>query len=252
MSDTRAASTQGHDDGNARLEQLRTSLGALHERIDRGCAAAGRDPEEVTLVVVTKFFPASDVLLLHRLGVRHFGENRDQEASEKFATARAELSRRGADDLTLHFIGRLQSNKAAHVATYADVVQSVDRIKVVEALAKGAHRVDRRLEVLLQVSLDGDTSRGGALPSDLDALADAVAGHALLRLRGVMAVAPLQADPDVAFAALDEVARGLRARHPDARWVSAGMSGDLEAALRHGATHLRVGTAILGSRPSLL
>jgi pyridoxal phosphate enzyme (YggS family) len=235
-----------------RLDQLRTGLTAVHNRIARGCAEAGRDAAEVTLVVVTKFFPASDVLLLHRLGVRHFGENRDQEASEKYALVRDELSRHGADDLTLHFIGRLQSNKAAHVATYADVVQSVDRAKVVTALAKGAHRVDRPVDVLLQVSLDGDTSRGGCLPTDLDGLANAVAGHGLLRLRGVMAVAPLEADPDDAFTALHEVATDLRRHHPEATWISAGMSGDLESALRHGATHLRVGTAILGSRPSLL
>ena len=102
------------------------------------------------------------------------------------------------------------------------------------------------------MSLDGATSRGGVLPRDADALADAVAAAALLELRGVMAVAPLGADPDEAFARLRDVADGIRARHPRADWISAGMSGDLEAALRHGATHLRVGTAILGSRPSLL
>ncbi len=147
-----------------RLEQLRDNLAAVHERIARGCAEAGRDPEDVTLVVVTKYFPASDVLLLHQLGVRHFGENRDQEASEKFREVRRTLSEAGERDLTLHFIGQLQSNKAAHVAGYADVVESVDRAKLVAALAKGAHAADRRLEVLVQVSLDGATSRGGVLP----------------------------------------------------------------------------------------
>ena len=252
MSSAPRVGTARREEQAARREQLRASLAAVHERIARGCDAAARDPRDATLVVVTKFFPASDVLLLHELGVRHFGENRDQEAGEKYAKVRSELSRRGADDLTFHFIGRLQSNKAAHVATYADVVQSVDRLKVIDGLDKGAHRSDRRLDVLLQVSLDGDTSRGGALPRDLDALADAVAGHGLLRLRGVMAVAPLEADPDSAFATLRDVAERLRVAHPEATWLSAGMSGDLEAALRHGATHLRVGTAILGSRPSLL
>ncbi|CAN7422028.1 YggS family pyridoxal phosphate-dependent enzyme [Terrabacter sp. LjRoot27] len=236
----------------ARREQLRDSLAAVHERIERGCAEAGRDPGDVTLVVVTKYFPASDVLLLHELGVRHFGENRDQEAAEKFREVRHALSEAGAPGLTLHFIGQLQSNKAAHVAGYADVVQSVDRPKLVGALAKGAHAADRTVQVLLQVSLDGDTSRGGVLPADAEALADAVAAQQLLQLRGVMAVAPLGADPDAAFARLREVADGIRARHPGADWISAGMSGDLEAGLRHGATLLRVGTAILGSRPSLL
>ncbi|MEW1955766.1 YggS family pyridoxal phosphate-dependent enzyme [Terrabacter sp. NPDC080008] len=235
-----------------RLEQLRENLAAVHERIARGCADAGRDPGEVTLVVVTKFFPASDVLLLHRLGVRDFGENRDQEAGEKFAEVRRVLFAADGQGPTLHFIGQLQSNKAAHVAGYADVVQSVDRRKLVTGLAKGAAGRGRRLQVLLQVSLDGDTSRGGAPPEQLDELAEAVAGEEHLDLRGVMAVAPLGADPDASFARLREVADGIRSRHPGADLVSAGMSGDLEAALRHGATHLRVGTAILGSRPSLL
>jgi len=239
-------------DERGRLEQLRDNLAAVHERIERGCADAGRDPGEVTLVVVTKFFPASDVLLLHRLGVRHFGENRDQEAVEKFREVRRVLSATGEPEPLLHFIGQLQSNKAGHVAAYADVVQSVDRPKLVTALARGARSHDRRLLLLLQVSLDGDTSRGGALPEHLHALADAVAAEDRLDLRGVMAVAPLGADPDASFARLREVADGIRARHPGADWISAGMSGDLEAGLRHGATLLRVGTAILGSRPSLL
>lgn len=235
-----------------RLEQLRDNLAGVHDRIARGCEEAGRDSEDVTLVVVTKYFPASDVLLLHQLGVRHFGENRDQEASEKFREVRRALSEAGGDDLTLHFIGQLQSNKAAHVAGYADVVESVDRAKLVSPLAKGAHAAERRLEVLVQVSLDGATSRGGALSHDADTLADAVAAAGALELRGVMAVAPLGADPDEAFARLHDIADGIRARHPRADWISAGMSADLEAALRHGATHLRVGTAILGSRPSVL
>ena len=236
----------------ARLDELRRNLDAVHARIEKGCADAGRDPSAVTLVVVTKYFPVTDVLLLHELGVRHFGENRDQEAGEKYHEARRVLAETGAQDLTFHFIGQLQTNKARHVAAYADVVQSVDRMRLVDALAKAAHVADRRLSVLLQVSLDGDTSRGGALPEDLPELADAVAAQGLLRLRGVMAVAPLGLDPDAAFARLSDVADGIRAGHPGADWVSAGMSDDLEAALRHGATHLRVGTAILGSRPSLL
>ena len=246
------AGAGGSSEGPKRLEQLREHLEVVHERIARGCADAGRDPGEITLVVVTKYFPASDVLLLHDLGVRHFGENRDQEASEKFRAVRQVLTESGRPDPTFHFIGRLQSNKAAHVAAYADVVQSVDRVKLVGALAKGAHGADRALQVLLQVSLDGDTSRGGVLPERVDELADAVEAEGLLTLKGVMAVAPLGTDPDEAFARLRDVSAGIRSRHEAADWISAGMSGDLEAALRHGATHLRVGTAILGSRPSLL
>jgi pyridoxal phosphate enzyme (YggS family) len=246
------------DDGGRR-DELATGLGAVRSRVERACADAGRDAGEVTLIVVTKFFPASDVLLLHDLGVRHFGENRDQEAGEKFAEVRAALGEAGPAELVLHFIGQLQTNKAGHVASYADVVQSVDRPRLVTALDRGAHAADRHLDVLLQVDLDtrsddgsGGIARGGARPEEAGELADAVAARDLLRLRGVMAVAPLGADPDAAFARLREVADGIRERHPGADWVSAGMSGDLEAAVRHGATHLRVGTAILGSRPSLL
>jgi len=238
--------------GEARLEELRHNLEAVTQRIERGCADAGRETSAVTLVVVTKYFPVSDVLLLHDLGVRHFAENRDQEAGTKYGEVRRALAESGREDLVLHFIGQLQRNKARHVAAYADVVQSVDRLRLVEALGKAAHLADRSISVLLQVSLDADTSRGGALPQQLDELADSVVAQGLLSLRGVMAVAPLDADPDAAFARLREVADGIRARHPGADWLSAGMSGDLEAALRHGATHLRVGTAILGSRPSLL
>jgi pyridoxal phosphate enzyme (YggS family) len=244
--------SQPEPQDDPRLEELRGNLAAVNARIERGCDAAGRDPGEITLVVVTKYFPVSDVLMLHRLGVRHFGENRDQEAGEKFHVVRRALAAAGETDLTLHFIGQLQSNKAGHVAGYADVVQSVDRIKLVTGLAKGAHAADRTVQVMLQVSLDADTARGGVLPEHVDELADAVAAQGQLSLKGVMAVAPLRADPDECFARLREVADGIRGRHAGAEWISAGMSGDLEAGLRHGATHLRVGTAILGSRPSLL
>ncbi|MCU1535773.1 MAG: alanine racemase domain protein [Humibacillus sp.] len=245
----------------SRRDELDRALSAVRSRIEAACAAAGRDSHELALIVVTKYFPASDVLLLHELGARHFGENRDQEAGEKFEQVRAELGDRA--DLTVHFIGQLQTNKAGHVASYADVVQSVDRTRLVAALARGAQSAGRTLDVLLQVDLDADTDtgagggnggagRGGVAPEAVDELADAVAAQEPLRLRGVMAVAPRDADPDEAFARLRDVGDRIRARHADATWVSAGMSGDLEAAVRHGATHLRVGTAILGSRPSPL
>ncbi len=240
----------------SRRDELADALAAVHSRIERACAAAGRGADEVTLIVVTKFFPASDVLLLHDLGVRHFGENRDQEAGEKFTEVRHALEV-GAPRPVLHFIGQLQTNKAGHVASYADVVQSLDRPRLVSALDRGARAAGRRLDVLLQIDLDprprdgSGGGRGGVRPEDAAGLADAVAMPDLLRLRGVMAVAPLGGDPDTDFARLQEVADGIRQRHPRADWISAGMSGDLEAAVRHGATHLRVGTAILGSRPSL-
>lgn len=229
----------------ARRDELATNLAGVHERIERAAAAADRPASDIELVVVTKYFPASDVDLLAGLGVRHIGENKDQEASAKMA----DLTRR--DDVTVHFIGQLQSNKVAHVASYADVVQSVDRPKIVNAMDRAAERSGRRLEVLLQVALDGSGGRGGVAPEDADELADLVAGSGSLTLRGVMAVAPREGDPRAAFARLGEVAHGIQASHPDATWISAGMSGDLEDAVLEGATHLRVGTAILGSRPSL-
>lgn len=230
---------------SARRDELSANLSAVRERMAHAATAAGRGVSELELVAVTKYFPASDVDLLAELGVRHIGENKDQEASAKVD----ELTRR--DDLTVHFVGQLQSNKAGHVAAYADVVQSVDRAKIVTALERGAGRHERRLDVLLQVALDESEGRGGVAPAEAMALAERVATSDHLTLRGVMAVAPRGGDPRRSFARLREVADGIRADHPDATWISAGMSGDLEEAVAEGATHLRVGTAILGSRPSL-
>ncbi len=227
-----------------RVDEVEQGLQAVRARIAAACVGVGRDPDEVTLVVVTKFFPAADVRILADLGVRHVGENRHQEAADKIREC-ADLG------LSWHYIGGLQSNKAAAVAAYADVVESVDRAKVVRGLQRGAHERGRALDVLLQVSLDppGAEGRSGADPDDLDALAGEVARHAMLRLRGLMAVAPLGEDPAAAFARLAEVRADFLARHPDASILSAGMSGDLEAAIHAGATHVRVGSAILGPRP---
>ena len=232
----------------SRRDELAAGLAAVHRRIERACEASGRGPDEVELVVVTKFFPAGDVDLLADLGVRHVGENRHQEAVEKMAAVRCR------SDLTVHFIGQLQTNKAGAVARYADVVQSVDRPRLVEALQRGADQCGRRLGVLVQVSLDEAAAHGGRAgvgPEEAPQLADAVAAAPDLDLLGVMAVAPRGADPAPAFARLREAARGIRASHPQARWISAGMSADLETAVAHGATHLRVGSAILGTRRSL-
>jgi pyridoxal phosphate enzyme (YggS family) len=231
---------------NARRDELEGNLDTVRSRIAVACDQAGRSPDDVTLTVVTKFFPASDVRLLAELGVRHVGENRHQEAQAKAAEC-ADL------DLTWHFIGGLQSNKAAAVATYADVVESVDRPKLLRGLAKGAHEHERRLDVLVQVDLDQERSatsaRAGAAPAAAADLARQVAGTDGLRLRGVMAVAPLGQEPQPAFEKLLEVARQVRLVDPAASWVSAGMSNDLEAAVRTGATHVRIGSAVLGSRP---
>ncbi|RYU11861.1 YggS family pyridoxal phosphate-dependent enzyme [Nocardioides iriomotensis] len=236
-------------DQAARREQIAGNLATVRERIASACADAGRSPDEVTLTVVTKYFPPSDVRLLAELGVTDVGENKHQEAEAKAA----ELQ-----DLRMrwHFVGSLQSNKAAAVARYADVVESVDRTKLLTGLSRGAHRRAATLDCLVQVNLDPGsdagtgTGRGGAAPADVPALAEAVAAAEGLRLRGVMAVAPLgEEDPRPAFERLARLADEVRRVDPSATWVSAGMSGDLEDAVRTGATHVRIGSAVLGPRP---
>jgi pyridoxal phosphate enzyme (YggS family) len=225
----------------SRLDELAANLAEVRTRLEAAATAAGRDPHTVTLIAVTKTWPASDVRLLAQLGVTEVGENRDQEAAPKHDACR---------DLRLrwHFVGQLQRNKAGSVASYADVVHSVDRLELVPALDRQAARHGRRLTALVQVALADDVARGGAPPPQVAAVADAIAGSQALDLGGVMAVAPLGADPDRAFARLADVAAALRRTHPAATTISAGMSGDLEAAVSHGATHVRIGTALLGPR----
>ncbi len=230
--------------GTSRRLELSAALDAVRGRIASACRDAGRDPAGVTLVVVTKTHPADDVRHLAALGVADVGESRDQEAAAKVAEC-------GELGLTWHFVGRLQSNKARSVARYAGLVHSLDRPALVPALGRGARDAGRVLDCLVQASLDGDPSRGGAPLADVPALAREVAAQEGLRLRGVMAVAPMGADPDAAFGVLPEALARLSEEHPEADIISAGMSGDLESALRRGATHLRVGSAILGARPPL-
>ena len=229
-----------------RRAELADSLRRVRERIARACVAAGRPPDAVTLTAVTKTYPASDVLLLAGLGVTDVGENRDQEASAKAAAVRAEGAR-----LRWHFVGQLQRNKVRSVIGYADVVESVDSVRLAEALGRAAAGRAVPLEILVQVSLDDDPARGGVTGDDLWRVSDAVAAAEGLRLGGVMAVAPRGEDPGAAFARLAAIAGGMASRYPGSTTVSAGMSGDLEAAVQHGATHVRIGTSLLGMRNSL-
>ncbi|MBR7828593.1 YggS family pyridoxal phosphate-dependent enzyme [Actinospica sp. MGRD01-02] len=244
-----------------RAAEIAANLAAVRERIAAACAAAGRGAEEVTLVAVTKFRPASDVLELLRLGQRVLGENRDQEASAKAKEVAEALVSDFADVASIpapewHFIGQLQTNKVKSVVSYADVVESVDRLSLVAALDKAAVRAQREIRAFVQVNLDPEavrdgSGRGGAHPEEVLELADAVAGTDALRLAGLMAVAPLGSPPEPAFERLAALAGELRGAHPDAVSLSAGMSGDLEAAVAAGATHVRIGTALLGGRPRL-
>lgn len=230
---------------DGRRSELAQGLARARARIDAACAAAGRRADEVDLLVVTKTFPASDVDLLADLGCTDVGESRDQEARAK----RDEV----ASTVRWHMIGQVQRRKARHVASWADVVESVDRAELVTALDGGADALDRRLDVLLQVSLDPveRPGRGGARPDALPSLVEAVLASARLRLRGLMAVAPLDEDPEAAFARLQGVHAEVLRLAPMATMLSAGMSGDLEAAIAHGATQVRIGGAILGNRPPL-
>ena len=236
----------GSRDTTARRDELAANLADVHARIERAARTAGRDPSEVQLVVVTKTWPASDVALLAGLGVTDVAENRDQEARPKH-DATAGLG------LRWHFVGQLQRNKAKHVAAYADVVESVDRVELVDALDRAAGALGRTLDVLVQVDLADPPQphRGGATPAHVPEVADRVAASGSLRLHGLMAVAPVEEDPRAAFTRLAQVAAELRVRHPEAVVLSAGMSHDLEEAVAAGATHVRVGTAVLGGRAAL-
>ncbi|MFC8791097.1 YggS family pyridoxal phosphate-dependent enzyme [Streptomyces cinereoruber] len=235
-----------------RTAELAENLARVEARIAAACAAAGRAREDVTLIVVTKTYPASDVRILHGLGVRHVAENRDQDAAPK-AAACADL------DLTWHFVGQLQTNKVKSVVGYADVVQSVDRSKLVSSLSAAAEKRGRELGCLIQVALDAESGergdRGGVSPDGIEELAAAVDDAPGLRLDGLMTVAPLAGpyagEPRAAFDRLMDLSTALRATRPAANMVSAGMSGDLEEAVAAGATHVRVGTAVLGVRPKL-
>ncbi|WNV77359.1 YggS family pyridoxal phosphate-dependent enzyme [Geodermatophilus sp. DSM 44513] len=221
-------------------------LRAVRDRVDAAARAAGRDPASVTLLAVSKTWPAATVRELAALGQADFGENRAQELAGKAA----ELT-----DLPLrwHFVGQLQRNKAAAVARLGAVVHSVDRLSLARALGRAGAEAGRPVEVFLQVDLGGPqgeaAARGGADPAEVPALADAVADTEGVSLRGLMAVAPRGAAPGPAFARLAALAERVRADHPGARDLSAGMSADLEDALVAGSTLVRVGTALFGVRP---
>jgi PLP dependent protein len=234
-----------------RRADLDRRLAAVRARIDAACSAAGRPAGSVALLAVTKTIPAPDVATLLDLGLTAFGENRIQEAGakvEEVAALRPDASPRW------HVVGGLQRNKARAAVRWAEQVESVDSPRLADALdsavrrARDAGERERPLSVLVQYSVDGDPARGGVPRTDLLALAEHVAGCAGLHLAGLMAVAPLGADPDAAFADVAAAAALLRAEHPGAAMISAGMSGDLEAAIRHGSDVVRVGTALVGER----
>jgi pyridoxal phosphate enzyme (YggS family) len=192
-------------------------------------------PNDVHLIVVTKTFPLSDAQLLHELGVSEFGENRDQEGKAKAPFVPGKW----------HFQGQLQSNKLKSIANWADVIQTIDSLRYVELLSKAS---EKNLEVFIQVSLDGEVHRGGALPDQLNQIADSILASSNLKLQGLMAVAPLGEQPDSAFERLAKIHQNFVTAYPNAPFLSSGMSSDYLSAIAHGATHIRVGSSILGSR----
>ncbi len=243
--------------GANREADLVSALGALRSRLAHAAEAAGRNTADIELLPITKFFPAGDVAILWRLGCRSFGESRDQEATAKIAEF-GRLTGADRDSVHWHMVGQIQSKKAKHVAQWADTVHSVATAKVAAALDRGALQAlaeggrSAPVRVFVQISLDGDTERGGVDigdPAAVDAICAQVADAEGLNLVGLMAIPPVAADPDAAFAALAAEHRRVLGNHPGATELSAGMSADLEAAVRHGSTCVRVGTALMGQRP---
>ena len=228
---------------SSRLSDIQSNLEIIQSRINKACSAAGRDISEITLIAVTKTYPASDVDLLKQLGIENVGENRDQEASSKKSEVK--------NHFKWHFIGQLQSNKAKSVVNYADLIHSVDRWTLAKEIQKSAQGINKVQPVLIQVDLDQsgpDPTRGGIWPEELNELAAAINQASHLELKGLMSVAPLGENPGQAFARLKEIRVAFLKDNPGAQILSAGMSEDLEAAILHGATHLRIGSALLGER----
>lgn len=219
---------------STRKDEIAQNLQEVKERIQSAANSVNRDPNEIQLIVVTKTFPISDIEILCDLGELNFGENRDQEAGPKAQTIPA----------TWHFQGQIQSNKIKSICEWADVIHSISSEKEILKFAQSA----RKHQVFLQVSLDGQLGRGGASPADLAQLADLVNESNNLELLGLMAVAPLGVEPMKAFADLAQINQGFAGQFPNSKFLSAGMSGDFEAAIKNGATHIRVGSSILGSR----
>jgi len=218
-----------------RRTEISERLLDVQERIAIAAKKAQREPADITLIAVTKTFPISDIEILSELGVQEFGENRDGDAAQKAAAVAGRW----------HFQGQIQSNKLKSICSWAHVIHSLDELRHFEIIEKLA---THPLEIFLQVNLDGLAERGGAAIESLYPLASIIQAHPVHRLAGLMAVAPLGIDPEIAFGNLHEIQRGFLLDFPSAKSLSAGMSNDFEIAISHGATHLRIGSQIMGSR----
>lgn len=238
------------DHGLPRVEIIAENLRSAERRIAQACQMSGRgntaSADSVTLIVVTKTHPETDVEILYDLGVRNVGENRDQEAKVKAAHS--------PSDLLWHMIGQIQRNKINSIVSWADVVHTCDRSEIVEPLSRAAIGHSKLLKVFIQVNLDPSApeNRGGTQPSGMLPLAERIAEAPGLTLEGLMAVAPHPSTgigADIAFEQLATLSQILSNQFPEATDISAGMSDDLEEAIHYGATHVRLGSAILGDRP---
>ena len=225
----------------ARADEISTGLANVMGRITQTSHNVGRLTEEIALIVVTKTYPTTDVELLRELGVKNYGENRDAEGAEKSKVVPG----------TWHFQGQIQSNKIGSISQWADVVHSLDDARHAELLNK-AMAFEKTMAVFIQVSLDKSARRGGADPTKLGTLAERILELPHLKLLGLMAVAPLTENPESAFTRLAVIHSDFRRQFPDSAALSAGMSNDFEIAIAHGATHVRIGSSILGSRMSPL
>ena len=218
-----------------RHDEIASNLAAVQERISKAASLAGRNLDEIILIAVTKTFPASDVDILSQLGITNFGENRDSDAAPKAASVAG----------TWHFQGQIQSNKLKSITSWSNAIHSLDEIKHFEIIEKNA---PHPLDLFCQVSLDGSVGRGGVSTEKLHELASAIEKSSRHRLLGLMAVAPLGVQPQQAFSQLSVIHKAFMVDFPKANKLSAGMSGDFEEAIAHGATHIRIGSSILGSR----
>jgi pyridoxal phosphate enzyme (YggS family) len=225
-------------DTDTDLTDVAARLDAVKARIAAAARSAGRAPEDVALVAVSKTHPAEAVRAALDAGHRVFGENRVQEAEAKFPALREAFP-----DLTLHLIGPLQTNKARDAVALFDVIETVDRPRLAAALAREMNRLGRRPDVLVQVNTGEEAQKAGVLPADADAFIESCRNEYGLKLRGLMCIPPVDEEPELHFGLLAEMAR----RH-GLPWLSMGMSADFEAAVAMGATHVRVGTAIFGHR----
>lgn len=229
-----------------RLAEIKTNYEQIQERINKACQEAKREISEISLIAVTKTYPVEDIELLHDLGIQNVGENKDQDAAIKHSQVK--------NKFIWHFIGQLQSNKAKSVVNYADLIHSVDRVSLVKEIQKCAEKIGKKQDILIQVDLDQrgpDPSRGGIWPAELLDLADKIANSSNLNLKGLMSVAPVDDRAVDAFSRLFQIRSDFLKFHPEATVLSAGMSEDLEEAILSGATHLRIGSALLGQRPKI-